>query len=35
MARSRVVMEKLEQELDAMYSAENGDITDIEAEKIE
>ena len=31
MARSRVVMDKLEQELDAMHSAENGGLTDNEA----
>ncbi|XBI48879.1 hypothetical protein VPH35_112535 [Triticum aestivum] len=30
MARSRVVMDKLEQELDAMHSAENGGVTDNE-----
>ncbi|XBH55683.1 hypothetical protein VPH35_077718 [Triticum aestivum] len=31
MARSRVVMDKLEQELDAMHSAENGGVADNEA----
>ena len=31
MARTRVVMDKLEQELDAMHSAENGGVTDNEA----
>ena len=31
MARSRVVMDKLEQELDAMHSAENGGLADNEA----
>ena len=35
MARSRVVMERLEQELDTMDSSKNGDVTDNEAEKIE
>ena len=31
MARTRVVMDKLEQELDAMHSAENGGVADNEA----
>ena len=31
MARSRVIMDKLEQELDAMHSAENGGVADNEA----
>ena len=35
MVRSRVIMERLEQELDAMHYAENGDVADNEEEKIE
>ena len=35
MVRSQVVMERLEQELDAMHYAENGDVADNEEEKIE
>ena len=35
MARSRVVMERLEQELDTMDSSKNRDVMDNEAEKIE
>ena len=31
MARSRIVMDKLEQELDAMHSAENGGVADNDA----
>ena len=34
MARSRVVMDQLEQELDAMQSAENRDVANNKAEKI-
>ena len=35
MARSRVIMERLEEELDAMHSSKNEGVADNEAEKIE
>ena len=35
MVRSRIVMERLEEELNAMHSSENKGIMDNEAEKVE